>query len=57
MSDNVRSALYGAAYTVALANRDSDAEPMLTRVVGKHCESGDVVVRDATLPADLRPGT
>jgi diaminopimelate decarboxylase len=56
MSDNVRSALYGAAYTVALANRDSDAETMLARVVGKHCESGDVVVRDAALPVDLRPG-
>lgn len=32
------------------------AEPMLCRVVGKHCESGDVVVRDAWLPSDLAPG-
>ena len=56
MSDNIRTALYDADYTVALANRDSTAPPMLARVVGKHCESGDVVVRDAWLPADLTPG-
>jgi len=56
MSDNIRTALYDAAYTVTLASRTSVAEPMLARVVGKHCESGDVVVRDAWLPADLVPG-
>ena len=56
MSDNIRTALYGADYTVALASRVSQAEPMLCRVVGKHCESGDVVVRDAWLPGDLTPG-
>jgi diaminopimelate decarboxylase len=56
MSDNVRSALYGADYTVALANRSSSAPNMQARVVGKHCESGDIVVRDADLPGDLRPG-
>lgn len=56
MSDNIRTALYDADYTVTLANRDSDAEAMLCRVVGKHCESGDVVVRDCWLPADLAPG-
>jgi diaminopimelate decarboxylase len=56
MSDNIRTALYGADYTVVLANRQSDAAPALSRVVGKHCESGDVVVRDAWLPADIRPG-
>ena len=56
MSDNIRTALYDADYTVTLASRASDAEPMLCRVVGKHCESGDVVVRDAWLPADLAPG-
>lgn len=55
MSDNIRTALYGAQYTVVLASRESMAEPMLTRVVGKHCESGDVVVRDAWLPSDLVP--
>ncbi|MEU5048535.1 diaminopimelate decarboxylase [Streptomyces sp. NPDC021096] len=56
MSDNIRTALYDAEYSVALASRTSTAEPMLTRVVGKHCESGDIVVRDAFLPADLAPG-
>ena len=55
MSDNIRTALYDADYTVTLASRVSDAPPMLTRVVGKHCESGDVVVRDAWLPSDLAP--
>ncbi|MFE5119023.1 diaminopimelate decarboxylase [Streptomyces sp. NPDC056669] len=56
MSDNIRTALYDAEYSVALVSRSSTAEPMLSRVVGKHCESGDIVVRDAFLPADLAPG-
>ncbi|MCG3042757.1 diaminopimelate decarboxylase [Streptomyces sp. S1A] len=56
MSDNIRTALYDAEYSVALASRTSEAAPMLSRVVGKHCESGDIVVRDAFLPADLAPG-
>ncbi|MFB7662999.1 diaminopimelate decarboxylase [Kitasatospora sp. NPDC056138] len=56
MSDNIRTALYDAEYSVALVSRASEAEPMLVRVVGKHCESGDIVVRDAFLPADLAPG-
>jgi diaminopimelate decarboxylase len=56
MSDNIRTALYDADYTVVLASRGSTAPPMLARVVGKHCESGDVVVRDCWLPADLAPG-
>ncbi|MEH6376214.1 diaminopimelate decarboxylase [Streptomyces sp. KLMMK] len=56
MSDNIRTALYDAEYTVALVSRTSDAAPMLSRVVGKHCESGDIVVRDAFLPADVAPG-
>jgi diaminopimelate decarboxylase len=56
MSDNIRTALYEAEYTVVLANRVSSAPAMLTRIVGKHCESGDIVVRDAWLPADLARG-
>jgi diaminopimelate decarboxylase len=56
MSDNIRSALYDADYTVILASRESTAPPQLCRVVGKHCESGDIVVRDAWLPGDLAPG-
>ncbi len=54
MSDNPRTALYDADYTVVVADRHSDAAPMLGRVVGKHCESGDIVVRDAWLPDDVR---
>ncbi len=56
MSDNIRTALYAAEYTVTLASRRSSAPAMLTRVVGRHCESGDIVVRDAWLPSDLRRG-
>jgi diaminopimelate decarboxylase len=56
MSDNVRTALYDATYTCVLASRHSDAPPMLSRVVGRHCESGDIVVRHCYLPADLAPG-
>ncbi len=56
MSDNIRTALYDASYACALASRASQAEPMLSRVVGRHCESGDIVVRHAWLPADLAPG-
>jgi diaminopimelate decarboxylase len=56
MSDNIRTALYDASYTCVLASRASDAPAMLARVVGKHCEAGDIVVRDAWLPGDLAPG-
>ncbi len=55
-SDNIRTALYDAQYTCVLANRASAAPVARSRVVGKHCESGDVVVRDAWLPGDVRPG-
>lgn len=56
MSDNVRPALYGADYTPALASRRSGSDPVLSRVVGKHCETGDIVVRDAYLPDDISRG-
>ena len=56
MSDNIRTALYDAQYTVALASRQTAALAVTSRVVGKHCESGDIVVRDTLLPADLAPG-
>lgn len=56
MSDNVRTALYGADYSCTLAGRRSDAEPRLVRVVGRHCESGDIVVMDEYLPGDIVPG-
>jgi diaminopimelate decarboxylase len=56
MSDNIRTALYDAEYTCVLASRESAAAPMLSRIVGRHCESGDIVVRDSYLPSDLVPG-
>jgi diaminopimelate decarboxylase len=56
MSDNARPALYGADYSVRIAGRTSDAEPALIRLAGKHCESGDIVVSDDYLPADVAPG-
>jgi diaminopimelate decarboxylase len=56
MSDNIRAALYDADYSCTLANRYSESAPTLARVVGKHCEAGDIVVKDEFLPGDVRPG-
>jgi diaminopimelate decarboxylase len=56
MSDNIRTAMYGAQYTVRLASRVSDEPAALVRVVGKHCESGDIVVDHDWLPHDVAPG-
>ncbi|MGZ4496567.1 MAG: diaminopimelate decarboxylase [Nocardioides sp.] len=56
MSDNIRTALYDADYSCTLASRASDAPPVLSRVVGKHCEAGDIVVKDEFLPGDVAPG-
>jgi len=56
MSDNIRPALYGAEYTARLANRSGSAETVRARVVGKHCESGDIVISDIELPSDVTPG-
>jgi len=56
MSDNARPALYGAQYSARLASRAGLGAPRLSRVVGKHCESGDIVVDHEYLPADLVPG-
>ena len=56
MSDNARPVMYGADYTAVLASRTSDAAPALSRIVGKHCESGDIVVKDVYLPADIQTG-
>ena len=55
MSDNIRTALYEAEYHTVLASRVSSAPAALSRVVGKHCESGDIVVRHDYLPADVAP--
>ena len=56
MSDNIRSSLYDAEYTAVIANRVSDSAVTAARVVGKHCETGDIVIRDIALPADVVPG-
>jgi diaminopimelate decarboxylase len=55
MSDNIRTALYDASYSATLASRTSPAPAILARVVGKHCESGDILVKDEFLPADVQP--
>lgn len=56
MSDNIRTSLYGADYDIRLVSRATEAAPTLARVVGKHCESGDIVVRDTWVPDDMAPG-
>ncbi|SBS71254.1 Diaminopimelate decarboxylase [uncultured Mycobacterium sp.] len=56
MSDNIRPALYGSEYDIRLVSRTSEAAPVLARVVGKHCESGDIIVRDTWVPQDVTPG-
>ena len=56
MSDNVRPALYGAEYSAFLANRTSTTAEVDSRLVGKHCESGDIIIREIGLPADIAPG-
>ncbi len=56
MSDNIRTALYDADYSCTLANRVSDAPALVTRIVGKHCEAGDILVKDEFLPGDVAPG-
>ena len=56
MSDNIRPSLYGAEYTTILANRTSTAAVVSSRLVGKHCETGDIVIREIDLPDDIVPG-
>ena len=56
MSDNLRTALYGAEYTAIIANRESSVKNVSTRIVGKHCETGDIIIKEIDLPADITPG-
>ncbi|MDP9006150.1 MAG: diaminopimelate decarboxylase [Actinomycetota bacterium] len=56
MSDNPRPVLYGSGYEAFLPRAVDGDRPRVVRVVGKHCESGDVVVADARLPPDLAVG-
>jgi diaminopimelate decarboxylase len=56
LSENIRPALYGAKYSAFLANRTSTAKPVNSRIVGKHCETGDILIFDLDLPEDIAPG-
>jgi len=56
MSDNIRPSLYDAQYHAVIAQRASSVKSVSSRVVGKHCETGDIVIRDISLPADIAPG-
>jgi diaminopimelate decarboxylase len=56
MSENIRPALYGAVYSAYLANRSSTAELISSRVVGKHCETGDILISEINLPSDIKAG-
>ena len=56
MSDNIRPALYGAPYEFLVANRADEPADMPVRIVGKHCESGDIVSNESLLPSDVRSG-
>jgi diaminopimelate decarboxylase len=56
MSDNARTALYDAEYSAVIAQRTSAAPTALSRLVGKHCETGDIIIRDIQLPSDVAPG-
>ena len=56
MSDNIRPALYGARYEAVLANRMDAPEGPRVTVAGKHCESGDILIKDVHLPDDVKPG-
>ena len=56
MSDNARTALYDAEYIAIIASRSSTASAALSRLVGKHCETGDIIIKDIQLPSDIAPG-
>ena len=56
MSDNIRPALYGAEYMAIIANRLPLGPTLNSRIVGKHCESGDILIREIELSADTQIG-
>jgi diaminopimelate decarboxylase len=56
MSENIRPSLYDAQYFAILASRQSQSEKVSSRIVGKHCETGDIVIRDIDLQSDIAPG-
>ncbi|OFO22520.1 diaminopimelate decarboxylase [Corynebacterium sp. HMSC056F09] len=56
MSDNIRPALYGSEYDVRVVNRRTQGEPVDSRIVGFHCESGDILVNERRFPSDITTG-
>ena len=56
MSDNPRPVLYGSGYECFVPDRADAERPAEARIVGKHCESGDILIREAAIPADLAVG-
>lgn len=56
MSDNARPSLYDAVYHAILANRESTAAEISSRIVGKHCETGDILIKSIDLASDIVPG-
>lgn len=56
MSDNVRPALYQAEYDLRMVNRNATGNPTATRVVGSHCESGDILITNESYPDDIATG-
>ncbi|TRX39351.1 diaminopimelate decarboxylase [Corynebacterium guaraldiae] len=56
MSDNIRPALYGSEYDVRVVNRRTRGEPVDSRIVGFHCESGDILVNERRFPSDITTG-
>ncbi|AWB83818.1 diaminopimelate decarboxylase [Corynebacterium liangguodongii] len=56
MSDNIRPSLYDSLYDARVVNRLVDGAEVPTRLVGSHCESGDILVNDASWPEDVAPG-
>ena len=56
MIDNPRPALYGSGYETFLPRATLAERPKTVTVVGKHCESGDLLVRDGAVPADVAVG-
>jgi diaminopimelate decarboxylase len=53
MSDNLRPMMYGARYEAVIADRPLASDGELCRLVGKHCESGDVIIDEVLLPAPV----
>ena len=55
MTDNIRTALYGASYEAVVANKADQPRTEVATICGKHCESGDVIIYDASLQP-VEPG-